>query len=157
MCYHSDVVFTAAGGKQGVTEERRGNTRHSQICKIHTLGLSVFTTHTRAEQRREQRRKNSFQYKWKASRECVCVCVSLYRLLNIIFLFFLLAPWKYPAQAPRRVLPGSQDVNVNFLPVAKETLSHRGPGSLPHGHHAFSQRALSVSSLLGWRRRAIRH
>lgn len=47
----------------------------------------------------------------------------------------LLKPWD-------EFLLGSQDVNVNFLPVAKETLSHRGPGSLPHGHHAFSQRSL---------------
>lgn len=69
--------------------------------------------------------------------------MSLYHLLNISF--FLLAPWKYPAETLGRVLLGSQDVNVNFLPVAKETLSHRGPGSLPHGHRAFSQRSLSVS------------
>lgn len=51
------------------------------------------------------------------SRECVSV--------------FLLAPWKYPAEAPGRVLLGSQDVNVNFLPVTEETLSHSGPGPLP--------------------------
>lgn len=31
-------------------------------------------------------------------------------------------PWKYPAEALGRVLPGSQDVNVNFLPVTEETL-----------------------------------
>lgn len=48
--------------------------------------------------------------------------MSLYQLLS---LFFCSPPWKYPAEALRRVLLGSQDVNVNFLPVAKETLSQR--------------------------------
>lgn len=45
MRYHSSVVFTTAGGKHRVTEKRRGNARHSKMSKIHTLGLSVFTTH----------------------------------------------------------------------------------------------------------------
>lgn len=139
MRYHGNVVFTTAGGKHRVTEERRGNARHSKMSKIHTLGLSVFTTH-----KPSSGGKTNFK-------QGVCVFISAFE--HPVFLF-LLAPWKYPAEALRRVLLGSQDVNVNFLPVAKETLSHRGPGSLPHGHHAFSQRSLSVSSLLCG---AIRH
>lgn len=50
------------------------------------------------------------------SRECVFISAFEH-------FFFLLATWKYPAETLGRVLLGSQDVNVNFLPVAKETLS----------------------------------
>lgn len=139
MCYHSNVVFTTAGGEHRVTVKRHGNARHSKMSKIHTLGLCIH--HTQAV----MRGKNSFQYKWMTSRECVCL---------LFFLFFCSPSWKYPAEALGRILLGSQDVNVNFLPVTEETLSHSGPGPLPHGHCAFSQRSLSVSSLL---RLAIRH
>lgn len=71
MCYHSNVVFTTAGGKHRVTEERRGNARHSKMSKIHTLGLSVFTTH-----KPSRGGKNSFQYKWK--KQGVCVFISAF-------------------------------------------------------------------------------
>lgn len=49
----------------------------------------------------------------------VCAFISAFEL----FFFLILSSWKYPAEALRGVLPGSQDVNVNFLAVAKETLS----------------------------------
>lgn len=110
MCYHSNVVFTTAGGKHRVTEERRGNARHSKMSKIHTLGLSVFTTH-----KPSRGGKNSFQYKWK--KQGVCVFISAFE-----HFFLMLTTWKYPAEALRRVLLGSQDV---ILSVAKETLSQR--------------------------------
>lgn len=88
MCYHSNVVFTTAGGKHRVTEERRGNARHSKMSKIHTLGLSVFTTH-------KQRRggKNSFQYKWK--KQGVCVFISAFE-----HFFFLCSPHGNIQQKP---------------------------------------------------------
>lgn len=124
MRYHGNVVFTAAGGERRVTVKRRGNARHSKMSKIHTLGLCI--QHTQAELKGE---KNSFQYKWMTSSESVSP-------------FFLLATWKYPAEALGRVLLGSQDVNVNFLPVTEESLSltlslslslfQWTPGPLPH-------------------------
>lgn len=60
------------------------------------------------------------------------------------FFFFCSPPWKYPAEALGRVLPGSQDVNVNFLPVTEETLPHT-PALVPprpprHGHQAFQSK-----------------
>lgn len=75
MRYHGCVVFTTAGGKHRVTEERRWNSAHSKMSKIHILGLSVFTAH---KQRREE---SSFQFKWKTSRECV----PSYQHLNFFF------------------------------------------------------------------------
>lgn len=114
-------------------EERRGNARRSKMSKIHTLGLSVFSTH---KQRRGEKTNFNINRRQAGS---VSLCV-------IFFFFLILASCKYPAKALRRVLLGSQDVN-NFLPVAKETLplKHRAPGSLPHGHRTFSQRRPSLS------------
>ena len=56
----------------------------------------------------------------ETGRECVFISAFEHH--------FLLA-----CEPPRLVLPGSQDVNVNFLPVAKETLSKRAVISSPSG------------------------
>lgn len=79
MCYHSSVVFTTAGGKHGVGEKRHGNARHTKMSKIHTLGLSVFTTHQPLEE------KTHFNINGRQA-QSVCVCVCLY------IIFFLACP-----------------------------------------------------------------
>lgn len=79
------------------------------------------------------------------------------------FFFFCSPPWKYPAEALGRVLPGSQDVNVNFLPVTEETLPHAPalvppPALLAMVTRLFSQRSLfSVSRLVRPRNQTLRN
>lgn len=104
--------------------ERRGNARHSKMSKIHTLGLSVFSTHepSRAERRGEG--KNSFQYKWMTSRECV----SLYQLFNISLFFFLpLSPHGNIQQKPRDEFSAGVRMSV-FIFLSPPLLS---PSPLP--------------------------
>lgn len=93
MCYHSNVVFTTAGGEHRVTEKRRGNARHSKMSKIHTLGLSVFTTHKLSWGGGGGGvGETHFNINgWQAGSVC---------------LRFLLASWKYPAEAMGRVFAG---------------------------------------------------
>lgn len=98
------------------SEEWRGNARHSKMSKIHTLGLCIHYT------RAELRRKTHFNINGRQAGESVCVFISAFEHIS-----FFLAPWKYPAETLGREVLGSQDVNVNFLPVAMKTLSQRAP------------------------------
>ena len=82
MCYHSCVVFTTAGGKHRVTEERRGNARHSKMSKIHT---SLYSLHTSREEGKTHFNINERQA------GSVCLYISFWAsLLFLSFFFFFL-------------------------------------------------------------------
>lgn len=104
------------------------------MSKIHTLGLSVFSAHKPSWGGGREKKPHFNINGWQAG--------STWRSLS---LFFCSPPWKYPAEALGRVLPGSHYVNVNFLPVTEETLPHTTalvplPRPPRHGHQAFQSK-----------------